>query len=162
MEIYTIGIIVDRTGSVILEKKMIEDSIEIITEALNNNYSQKIKKEIIVTCIGKEDILLSQQIKRIKPKEEVSLKNLLERENIFELFEKISNSEGIKKIFLYSDGYFKIEDWDKFISNLKNNEKFSEIERVSIGIGEGVNKTLLKNFSSEGKVFQYKDIFDLV
>lgn len=162
MEKYSIGVIVDRTGSVILEKKMIEDSIKIIVEALNNNYSQEMKKKIIVTCIGEEDLLLPQQVEKIKLEERMNMENIFEGKNIFELFDKISNDEGIKKVFFYSDGYFKRENWEEFISNLKGNKKINEIERVSIGIGEGVNKTLLKEFSSKEKVFQYKDIFDLV
>lgn len=65
MEKYSIGIIADRSGSVIMEKKMIEDSIELMAEALDRNYPQNIKKEIIVTCIGEEDILLPQQVEKI-------------------------------------------------------------------------------------------------
>jgi hypothetical protein len=162
MERYTIGIIVDRSGSVIMEKEMIENSIELIVEALDNNYLQDIKKEIIVTYIGEEDTLLPQQVKKIDNEEKRNIENILESKNIFELFERISSAEGRKKLFFYSDGYFKREVWDRFISKLKEDKKFNEIERISIGIGEGANKSTLKEFSSKGKVFQYKDIFDLV
>ncbi|WP_293961534.1 VWA domain-containing protein [uncultured Fusobacterium sp.] len=162
MEKYSIGIIADRSGSVIMEKKMIEDSIELMAEALDRNYPQNIKKEIIVTCIGEEDILLPQQVEKIIMKKKLNEDNLLESENIFKLFERISKNEGVKKIFLFSDGYFKREDWDKFFSKLKEDENLDAIERIAIAVGEGVNKRILKEFSSREKVFQYKDIFDLV
>ena len=162
MERYTIGIIVDRSGSVILEKKMIEDSIKLIVEALDNNYPHDVKKEIIVTCIGEEDILLPQQVKKIDNKKNLDIESIFESKNVLELLEKISVSEGIKKIFFYSDGYFKRDEWARFISNLKENKNFNEIEKISIGIGEGINRSILKEFSSKEKIFQYKDIFDLV
>lgn len=83
--------------------------------------------------------------------------------NIFEILDKISLEKGIKKIFFFSDGYLtEKDDWESFIILLNDNKKYSEIERVVIGTGEGVNENILKLFSSKGTVFQYKDTYDLI
>lgn len=162
-EKYSIGIIVDRTGSVIAEKKMLEASINIIIEALYNNYPLSLEKKIIITYLGEEDLLLQVQDNKDFNLNITKLKRDLKKESIFELFEKIAIEKGNKKIFLFSDGYLIEENnWEKFIISLKSKKEFNEIEKIAIGIGEGFNETILKKFSSIEKVFQYRDVYNLV
>ena len=162
-EKYSIGIIVDRTGSVITEKKMLEASINIIIEALYNNYPLSLEKKIIITYLGEEDLLLQVQNNKDFNLNITKLKRDLKKESIFELFEKIAIEKGNKKIFLFSDGYLIEENnWEKFIISLKSKKEFNEIEKIAIGIGEGFNETILKKFSSIEKVFQYRDVYNLV
>lgn len=165
VEKYSIGIIIDRTGSVIAEKKMIDDSLKLMIESLVSNYSQMKEKELVVTFIGEEDFLLPHcnDIKITKLSGSLKQKKMTDYANIFEILDKISLEKGIKKIFFFSDGYLtEKDDWESFIILLNDNKKYSEIERVVIGTGEGVNENILKLFSSKGTVFQYKDTYDLI
>lgn len=164
-EKYSVGIIIDRTGSVIAEKKMIEASLKLMIESLVSNYSQMKEKELVVTFVGEEDFLLPQcnDIKITKLSGSLKQKKMIDYTNIFEILDKISLEKGIKKIFFFSDGYLtEKDDWESFIILLNDNKKYSEIERIVIGTGEGVNKNILKLFSSKGTVFQYKDTYDLI
>ena len=166
-EKYNIGIIIDRTGSVVNEGKMIEESIKLMVEALCSNYPQARAKEMAVTYIGKEDFLLPQYNKDFNMQITMlggSLKkaDILEYKNIFELFEKTAGEKGVKKVFFFTDGYLAEGNWEQFIALLNEDKRFDEIERIVIGIGEGVNELSLKKFSSAGRVFQYKDVYSLI
>lgn len=166
VEKYSVGIIIDRTGSVILEKKMIEASLKLMIESLVSNYSKIKEKELVVTFIGEEDFLLPQcdDLKITKLSGSLKQEKMVDYTNIFKILDKISLEKGMKKIFFFSDGYLtEKDDWESFITLLNNNEKkYNEIEKIVIGIGEGVNENILKSFSSKGTIFQYKDIYDLV
>jgi len=65
-----------------------------------------------------------------------------------------------KKIILFSDGYFEDED-DRFLNERKESKE-SEIEQISVGIGEGYRKINLEKFSTNKVVFEYQDVYDFI
>ena len=65
-----------------------------------------------------------------------------------------------KKIILFSDGYFS--DKDNSFLNEKKEETEDKTEKISVGIGEGYRKITLEKFSTNGIVFEYQDIYDLI
>ena len=46
--------------------------------------------------------------------------------------------------------------------NQKKESIEDEIERISVGIGEGYRKIILEKFSTDGIVLEYQDIYDLI
>ena len=46
--------------------------------------------------------------------------------------------------------------------NQKRENIEAKIERISVGIGEGYKKIILEKFSTNGIVFEYQDIYDLI
>lgn len=147
-------IVLDRTGSVVKEKRMIEDAFQIMTEAFYRNYNKK-KLDVDIFIFGEDDINLPQD--RYK---KIIFNKIGTFSNLVDIYENIKNSDEkvIRKIFLMSDGYFEYCDWKLFLEGMA---KFEEIDKISIAIGEGAEILELKKFSSNEVVYEYVDIFDI-
>ena len=160
MNSINIGVIVDRSGSVENEKIPLEDSINLLMESFQRKYLENISLRLLLIILGKNDI--SIQEKNFK---NISLEKIeLENDNIEEILkmieEKFKNYEGDKKVILFSDGYFN--DKNNSFLNQKRENIEAKIERISVGIGEGYKKIILEKFSTNGIVFEYQDIYDLI
>ena len=155
-----IGVIVDRSGSVENEKIPLEDSINLLMESFQRKYLENISLRLLLIILGKNDISIQEKNFKNISLEKIELKNDNIEEILKMIEEKFKNYEGDKKVILFSDGYFS--DKNNSFSSEKNRSIDDEIERISVGIGEGYRKNILEKFSTNGIVLEYQDIYDLI
>jgi hypothetical protein len=155
-----IGVIVDRSGSVENEKIPLEDSINLLMESFQRKYLEKISLRLLLIILGNDDISIQEKNSKNIFLEKIELKNDDIEEALKMIEEKFKNCEGDKKVILFSDGYFS--DKNNSFSSEKNRSIDDEIERISVGIGEGYRKNILEKFSTNGIVLEYQDIYDLI
>jgi len=156
-----IGVIVDRSGSVENEKIPLEDSINLLMESFQRKYLEKISLRLLLIILGNDDISIQEKNSKNIFLEKIELKNNDDIEEALKMIEeKFKNCEGDKKVILFSDGYFS--DKNNSFSSEKNRSIDDEIERISVGIGEGYRKNILEKFSTNGIVLEYQDIYDLI
>lgn len=155
-----IGVIVDRSGSVENEKIPLEDSINILMESFQRKYLENISLRLLLIILGNDDISIQEKNSKNIFLEKIELKNDDIEEALKMIEEKFKNCEGNKKVILFSDGYFS--DKNNSFLNEKNRSTDDEIERISVGIGEGYRKNILEKFSTNGIVLEYQDIYDLI
>ncbi len=155
-----IGVIVDRSGSVENEKIPLEDSINLLMESFQRKYLENISLRLLLIILGNDDISIQEKNSKNIFLEKIELKNDDIEEALKMIEEKFKNCEGNKKVILFSDGYFS--DKNNSFLNEKNRSTDDEIERISVGIGEGYRKNILEKFSTSGIVFEYQDIYDLI
>ena len=154
MNSINIAVIADRSGSVENEKIPLEDSINLLMESFKRKYLENTSLRLLLIILENNDILIQEK----------DFKNVLKNDDIEEALkmieEKFKNYEGDKKVILFSDGY--LNDKNNSFLNEKNRSTDDEIERISVGIGEGYRKNVLEKFSTSGIVFEYQDIYDLI
>ena len=155
-----IGVIVDRSGSVENEKIPLEDSINLLMESFQRKYLENISLRLLLIILGKDDITIQEKNFKNISLEKIELKNDDIEEALKMIEEKFKNCEGDKKVILFSDGYFS--DKNNSFLNEKNRSTDDEIERISVGVGEGYRKNILEKFSTNGIVLEYQDIYDLI
>ncbi len=155
-----IGVIVDRSGSVENEKIPLEDSINLLMESFQRKYLENISLRLLLIILGNDDISIQEKNSKNIFLEKIELKNDDIEEALKMIEEKFKNCEGNKKVILFSDGYFS--DKNNSFLNEKNRSTDDEIERISVGIGEGYRKNILEKFSTNGIVLEYQDIYDLI
>ena len=160
MNSINIGVIVDRSGSVENEKIPLEDSINLLMESFQRKYLEKISLRLLLIILGNDDISIQEKNSKNIFLEKIELKNDDIEEALKMIEEKFKNCEGDKKVILFSDGYFS--DKNNSFSSEKNRSIDDEIERISVGIGEGYRKNILEKFSTNGIVLEYQDIYDLI
>ena len=160
MNSINIGVIVDRSGSVENEKIPLEDSINLLMESFKRKYLENISLRLLLIILGNNDILIQEKDFKNVSLEKIELKNYDIEEILKMIEEKFKNYEGDKKIILFSDGYFN--DKSNSFMNQKKESIEDEIERISVGIGEGYRKIILEKFSTDGIVLEYQDIYDLI
>ena len=160
MNSINIGVIVDRSGSVENEKIPLEDSINLLMESFQRKYLENISLRLLLIILGKNDISIQEKNFKNISLEKIELKNDNIEEILKMIEEKFKNYEGDKKVILFSDGYFN--DKNNSFLNQKRENIEDKIERISVGIGEGYNKIILEKFSTNGIVFDYQDIYDLI
>ena len=155
-----IGVIVDRSGSVENEKIPLEDSINLLMESFQRKYLENISLRLLLIILGKNDISIQEKNFKNISLEKIELKNDNIEEILKMIEEKFKNYEGDKKVILFSDGYFN--DKNNSFLNQKRENIEAKIERIAVGIGEGYKKIILEKFSTNGIVFEYQDIYDLI
>jgi hypothetical protein len=155
-----IGVIVDRSGSVENEKIPLEDSINLLMESFQRKYKENTKLKLLIITLENDDISIQDKKFQNIDLEKIKLKNKSIVECIKIVEEKFKNLQGDKKIILFSDGYFS--DKKNSFLNEKNRSTDDEIERISVGVGEGYRKNILEKFSTNGIVLEYQDIYDLI
>lgn len=160
MNSINIGVIVDRSGSVENEKIPLEDSINLLMESFQRKYLENISLRLLLIILGKNDISIQEKNFKNISLEKIELKNDNIEEILKMIEEKFKNYEGDKKVILFSDGYFN--DKNNSFLNQKRENIEAKIERISVGIGEGYRKIILEKFSTNGIVFEYQDIYDLI
>ena len=160
MNSVNIGVIVDRSGSVENEKIPLEDSINLLMESFQRKYLENISLRLLLIILGKNDISIQEKNFKNISLEKIELKNDNIEEILKMIEEKFKNYEGDKKVILFSDGYFN--DKNNSFLNQKRENIEDKIERISVGIGEGYKKIILEKFSTNGIVFEYQDIYDLI
>lgn len=160
MNSINIGVIVDRSGSVENEKIPLEDSINLLMESFQRKYLENISLRLLLIILGKNDISIQEKNFKNISLEKIELKNDDIEEILKMIEEKFKNYEGDKKVILFSDGYFN--DKNNSFLNQKRENIEDKIERISVGIGEGYKKIILEKFSTNGIVFEYQDIYDLI
>ncbi|EGN64005.1 VWA domain-containing protein [Fusobacterium animalis] len=160
MNSINIGVIVDRSGSVENEKIPLEDSINLLMESFQRKYLENISLRLLLIILGKNDISIQEKNFKNISLEKIELKNDNIEEILKMIEEKFKNYEGDKKVILFSDGYFN--DKNNSFLNQKRENIEAKIERISVGIGEGYKKIILEKFSTNGIVFEYQDIYDLI
>ena len=160
MNSINIAVIVDRSGSVENEKIPLEDSINLLMESFKRKYLENISLRLLLITLGKNDISIQEKNFKNISLEKIELKNDNIEEILKMIEEKFKNYEGDKKVILFSDGYFN--DKNNSFLNQKRENIEDKIERISVGIGEGYKKIILEKFSTNGIVFEYKDIYDLI
>ena len=160
MNSINIGVIVDRSGSVENEKIPLEDSINLLMESFQRKYLENISLRLLLIILGNDDISIQEKNSKNIFLEKIELKNDDIEEALKMIEEKFKNCEGNKKVILFSDGYFS--DKNNSFLNEKNRSTDDEIERISVGIGEGYRKNILEKFSTNGIVLEYQDIYDLI
>ena len=160
MNSINIGVIVDRSGSVENEKIPLEDSINLLMESFQRKYLENISLRLLLIILGKNDISIQEKNFKNISLEKSELKNDKIEEILKMREEKFKNYEGDKKVILFSDGYFN--DKNNSFLNQKRENIEDKIERISVGIGEGYKKIILEKFSTNGIVFEYQDIYDLI
>ena len=160
MNSINIGVIVDRSGSVENEKIPLEDSINLLMESFKRKYLENISLRLLLITLGKNDISIQEKNFKNISLEKIELKNDNIEEILKMIEEKFKNYEGDKKVILFSDGYFN--DKNNSFLNQKRENIEAKIERISVGIGEGYKKIILEKFSTNGIVFEYQDIYDLI
>ena len=160
MNSINIGVIVDRSGSVENEKIPLEDSINLLMESFQRKYLEKISLRLLLIILGNDDISIQEKNSKNIFLEKIELKNDNIEEILKMIEEKFKNYEGDKKVILFSDGYFN--DKNNSFLNQKRENIEAKIERISVGIGEGYKKIILEKFSTNGIVFEYQDIYDLI
>ena len=160
MNSINIGVIVDRSGSVENEKIPLEDSINLLMESFKRKYLENISLRLLLITLGKNDISIQEKNFKNISLEKIELKNDNIEEILKMIEEKFKNYEGDKKVILFSDGYFN--DKNNSFLNQKRENIEDKIERISVGIGEGYKKIILEKFSTNGIVFEYQDIYDLI
>ena len=160
MNSINIAVIVDRSGSVENEKIPLEDSINLLMESFKRKYLENISLRLLLIILGKNDISIQEKNFKNISLEKIELKNDNIEEILKMIEEKFKNYEGDKKVILFSDGYFN--DKNNSFLNQKRENIEDKIERISVGIGEGYKKIILEKFSTNGIVFEYQDIYDLI
>ena len=160
MNSINIGVIVDRSGSVENEKIPLEDSINLLMESFQRKYLENISLRLLLIILGKNDISIQEKNFKNISLEKIELKTDNIEEILKMIVEKFKNYEGDKKVILFSDGYFN--DKNNSFLNQKRENIEAKIERISVGIGEGYKKIILEKFSTNGIVFEYQDIYDLI
>ena len=155
-----IGVIVDRSGSVENEKIPLEDSINLLMESFKRKYLENTSLRLLLITLENNDILIQEKDFKNVSLEKIELKNDDIEEALKMIEEKFKNCEGDKKVILFSDGYFS--DKKNSFLNEKNRSTDDEIERISVGVGEGYRKNILEKFSTNGIVLEYQDIYDLI
>lgn len=160
MNSINIAVIVDRSGSVENEKIPLEDSINLLMESFQRKYLENISLRLLLITLGKNDISIQEKNFKNISLEKIELKNDNIEEILKMIEEKFKNYEGDKKVILFSDGYFN--DKNNSFLNQKRENIEDKIERISVGIGEGYKKIILEKFSTNGIVFEYQDIYDLI
>ena len=160
MNSINIGVIVDRSGSVENEKIPLEDSINLLMESFQRKYLENISLRLLLIILGKNDISIQEKNFKNISLEKIELKNDNIEEILKMIEEKFKNYEGDKKVILFTDGYFN--DKNNSFLNQKRENIEDKIERISVGIGEGYKKIILEKFSTNGIVFEYQDIYDLI
>ena len=160
MNSINIGVIVDRSGSVENEKIPLEDSINLLMESFKRKYLENTSLRLLLIILENNDILIQEKDFKNVFLEKIELKNDDIEEALKMIEEKFKNYEGDKKVILFSDGY--LNDKNNSFLNEKNRSTDDEIERISVGIGEGYRKNVLEKFSTSGIVFEYQDIYDLI
>ena len=160
MNSVNIAVIVDRSGSVENEKIPLEDSINLLMESFKRKYLENISLRLLLITLGKNDISIQEKNFKNISLEKIELKNDNIEEILKMIEEKFKNYEGDKKVILFSDGYFN--DKNNSFLNQKRENIEDKIERISVGIGEGYKKIILEKFSTNGIVFEYQDIYDLI
>lgn len=160
MNSINIGVIVDRSGSVENEKIPLEDSINLLMESFQRKYLENISLRLLLIILGKNDISIQEKNFKNISLEKIELKNDNIEEILKMIEKKFKNYEGDKKVILFSDGYFN--DKNNSFLNQKRENIEAKIERISVGIGEGYKKIILEKFSTNGIVFEYQDIYDLI
>lgn len=160
MNSVNIAVIVDRSGSVENEKIPLEDSINLLMESFQRKYLENISLRLLLIILGNDDISIQEKNSKNIFLEKIELKNDDIEEVLKMIEEKFKNCEGNKKVILFSDGYFS--DKNNSFLNEKNRSTDDEIERISVGIGEGYRKNILEKFSTNGIVLEYQDIYDLI
>ena len=160
MNSINIGVIVDRSGSVENEKIPLEDSINLLMESFQRKYLENISLRLLLIILGKNDISIQEKNFKNISLEKIELKNDNIEEILKMIEEKFKNYEGDKKVILFSDGYFN--DKNNSFLNQKRENIEAKIERISVGVGEGYKKIILEKFSTNGIVFEYQDIYDLI
>ena len=159
MNSINIGVIVDRSGSVENEKIPLEDSINLLMESFKRKYLENTSLRLLLIILENNDILIQEKDFKNVFLEKIELKNDDIEEALKMIEEKFKNYEGDKKVILFSDGY--LNDKNNSFLNEKNRSTDDEIERISVGIGEGYRKNVLEKFSTSGIVFEYQDIGEL-
>ena len=160
MNSINIGVIVDRSGSVENEKIPLEDSINLLMESFQRKYLENISLRLLLIILGKNDISIQEKNFKNISLEKIELKNDNIEEILKMIEEKFKNYEGDKKVILFSDGYFN--DKNNSFLNQKRENIEAKIERISVGVEEGYRKNILEKFSTNGIVFEYQDIYDLI
>ena len=160
MNSINIAVIVDRSGSVENEKIPLEDSINLLMESFKRKYLENISLRLLLITLGKNDISIQEKNFKNISLEKIELKNDNIEEILKMIEEKFKNYEGDKKVILFSDGYFN--DKNNSFLNQKRENIEDKIERISVGIGEVYKKIILEKFSTNGIVFEYQDIYDLI
>ena len=160
MNSINIGVIVDRSGSVENEKIPLEDSINLLMESFQRKYLENISLRLLLIILGENDISIQEKNFKNISLEKIELKNDNIEEILKMIEEKFKNYEGDKKVILFSDGYFNGKN-NSFLNKKRENIE-DKIERISVGIGEGYKKIILEKFSTNGIVFEYQDIYDLI
>ena len=160
MNSVNIAVIVDRSGSVENEKIPLEDSINLLMESFKRKYLENTSLRLLLVTLENNDILIQEKDFKNVSLEKIELKNYDIEEILKMIEEKFKNYEGDKKIILFSDGYFN--DKSNSFMNQKKESIEDEIERISVGIGEGYRKIILEKFSTDGIVLEYQDIYDLI
>ena len=160
MNSINIAVIVDRSGSVENEKIPLEDSINLLMESFQRKYLENISLRLLLIILGENDISIQEKNFKNISLEKIELKNDDIEEILKMIEEKFKNYEGDKKVILFSDGYFN--DKNNSFLNQKRENIEDKIERISVGIGEGYKKIILEKFSTNGIVFEYQDIYDLI
>ena len=129
-------------------------------ESFKRKYLENISLRLLLIILGNNDILIQEKDFKNVSLEKIELKNYDIEEILKMIEEKFKNYEGDKKIILFSDGYFN--DKSNSFMNQKKESIEDEIERISVGIGEGYRKIILEKFSTDGIVLEYQDIYDLI
>ena len=160
MNSVNIGVIVDRSGSVENEKIPLEDSINLLMESFKRKYLENTSLRLLLITLENNDILIQKKDFKNVSLEKIELKNYDIEEILKMIEERFKNYKGDKKIILFSDGYFN--DKNNSFLNQKRENIEAKIERISVGIGEGYRKITLEKFSTNGIVFEYQDIYDLI
>jgi hypothetical protein len=160
MNSINIAVIADRSGSVENEKIPLEDSINLLMESFKRKYLENTSLRLLLIILENNDILIQEKDFKNVFLEKIELKNDDIEEALKMIEEKFKNYEGDKKVILFSDGY--LNDKNNSFLNEKNRSTDDEIERISVGIGEGYRKNVLEKFSTSGIVFEYQDIYDLI
>ena len=160
MNSVNIAVIVDRSGSVENEKIQLEDSINLLMESFKRKYLENTSLRLLLVTLENNDILIQEKDFKNVSLEKIELKNYDIEEILKMIEEKFKNYKGDKKIILFSDGYFN--DKNNSFLNQKKESIEGEIERISVGIGEGYRKIILEKFSTNGIVLEYQDIYDLI
>lgn len=160
MNSINIAVIADRSGSVENEKIPLEDSINLLMESFKRKYLENTSLRLLLIILENNDILIQKKDFKNVFLEKIELKNDDIEEALKMIEEKFKNYEGDKKVILFSDGY--LNDKNNSFLNEKNRSTDDEIERISVGIGEGYRKNVLEKFSTSGIVFEYQDIYDLI
>ena len=129
-------------------------------ESFQRKYLENISLRLLLIILGKNDISIQEKNFKNISLEKIELKNDNIEEILKMIEEKFKNYEGDKKVILFSDGYFN--DKNNSFLNQKRENIEAKIERISVGIGEGYKKIILEKFSTNGIVFEYQDIYDLI
>jgi len=157
MNSINIAVIADRSGSVENEKIPLEDSINLLMESFKRKYLENASLRLLLITLENNDILIQEKDFKNVSFKKIELKNYDIEEILKMIEEKFKNYKGDKKIILFSDGYFN--DKSNSFLNQKKESIESEIERISVGIGEGYRKIILEKFSTNGIVLEYQDIY---